>query len=198
MWTLYNKSGTNTNHHSNLSFLIEHAMRADHLKMPTYDPNLNVKEQTLIQTLKNIRRKGTPGPNGLLGHLFREEPYFWAKILTPLYSECLLLEDVPYSWRGFLLHPIFKKERQHQPKKLQIDHPFRLWGQSICQYSFVRINKMGHQGGYPSLLSNGCPCVCLHSWQHNCPCLFNHIRQLRKRPGPFLPVLLNILQLLMK
>ncbi|XP_078533257.1 uncharacterized protein LOC144819159 [Lissotriton helveticus] len=71
-------------------------------------------------TIKSLRADGAPGPNGLPNALFRKDPTFWASQLTPLFGHSLKTGNVPESWRGSILHPIYKSGSRADPNNYSL------------------------------------------------------------------------------
>ena len=56
-----------------------------------------------------MRANGVPGPNGLPSQIFKTNPVACAPVITKLYNVCYNAAQVPNSWWGSILCPIYKK-----------------------------------------------------------------------------------------
>lgn len=70
--------------------------------------------------LKVLKKDGAPGPNGLPAAVYKSAPEDWAKLLVPLFNHACTTFQIPDSWKGSILCPIFKKGDPSLPSNYRL------------------------------------------------------------------------------
>ena len=65
-------------------------------------------QDSIVSILKSVRWEGAPGPNGVLNAVFKYNREYWSRELSLLFSEVMAFNQVPRSWKGSILTPIYK------------------------------------------------------------------------------------------
>lgn len=88
------------------------------MKSSSSDKLTQVKQLTKI--IKKLNSEGAPGPNGIPNALFKGEAAYWAKYFTTLFNELFKTNEIPESWRGSIIQPIFKGGNPSKPKNYRL------------------------------------------------------------------------------
>lgn len=70
--------------------------------------------------IKKLKTEGAAEPNGLPNALLKQAPDFWADYLTPLFNHIYSQNMVPNSWKGNIIHPIFKQGNHSKPENYRL------------------------------------------------------------------------------
>lgn len=70
---------------------------------------LNFTEQMIEARLRACRRSGAPGPYGLPAALFKNDQIYRSSQLGRINKICLKENKAPDSWKGAIVHPMYKK-----------------------------------------------------------------------------------------
>ncbi|KAJ1198861.1 hypothetical protein NDU88_002700 [Pleurodeles waltl] len=96
------------------------------------------KSDQIAGLIRKMKPEGAVALNGLQNAIFKIHPEYWAQYFLPLFTTTALVSCIPDSWRGSIIHTIFKSGNLALPTNYRlialIDVEEKVYGSCLLQH----------------------------------------------------------------